>query len=83
VVGEECTFGCFFPRAMSCLSPQPAVSTISQCEDIVVIMALFMPKLHELCGEPYPSTPMSVVHQQVDSLGISNVASTPPPVDLS
>jgi hypothetical protein len=40
-----------------------------------------MPELQELCGKPSPS--LSMLHLQVEPLGTSTVASTPPPVDPS
>lgn len=43
MVGEECFFGCFSPRASP--SPQPDVLVGSECEDIDEIM----PNLQELC----------------------------------
>jgi hypothetical protein len=84
VVGEDCIFGCFFPRARFCLSSQHVVSVTSVCEDIDGIMApvmRIMAELQKLCGEPSPS--LSMVHPQVDSLGTSTVTSTPPLVELS
>jgi hypothetical protein len=83
VVEEECIFGCFSPRVGPCLL-SPVGSVASECEDIAVIMApvmQIMPELQELCKEPSP--PSLMVHPQVNSLGISAVASTPPQVDLS
>jgi hypothetical protein len=70
---------------MSYPSLQPAMPVGSQPEDIVVIMApvmQIMPELQTLCGEPSPS-PLSMVQQQLDSLGTSSVVSTPPLVDIS
>jgi hypothetical protein len=67
VVGEDCIFGCFSPRARSYLSPQPALPGVSKCEDITVTMApvmQIMPDLQELCGEPSPS-PLPMVQQQL------------------
>jgi hypothetical protein len=75
--GDDCIFGCFSPRA----------TVVSPSEDIVVIMApvmqIIMPELQNLCGEASPSPSLSMVQQQLDSLGTSSVVSTPPLVDLS
>ncbi|KAM0847254.1 hypothetical protein ACQ4PT_055136 [Festuca glaucescens] len=79
MVGEQCFFGCLFPRASP--SPQPDVPVPSECEDIDGIMPVIqiMPDLQELCEDPSP--PLSLVHLQVDSLATSEVASAPPPVE--
>jgi hypothetical protein len=84
-VGEDYIFGCYSPRARSCSPLQSAMSGVSECEGIAVIMAPvlhIMPELQDLCGEPSPSPPLSTVHLQVDLLGVSAVAPTAPSVDL-
>jgi hypothetical protein len=61
---------------------QPHASTAFESEDIVGVMALvmmIMPELQELCGESAP--PLSMVHQEVDSLGSLVVASMPPALE--
>jgi hypothetical protein len=60
------------------------VLAASESEDIGKVMAqviLIMPELHGLCGESAP--PLSVVNVEVDSLGSSAVASTPPCLEPS
>jgi hypothetical protein len=84
VVEEECSFGCFSPRARSCPSPHRDVSVAYESEDAGEFMAPvmeIMPELPESCGKPSPS--LSMLHLQVDPLGTSTVASTPPPVESS
>jgi hypothetical protein len=81
LVGEECFFGCLSPRVSPSL--QPDVSVAPECEgnDGIMPVIQIMPDLHELCEDPSP--PLSMVHQQADSLVISEVASAPPPVEAS
>jgi hypothetical protein len=82
VVGEECIFGSFSPRAKPCSLPHHdgPISCESKVVDETMTPVLeIMPELQELCGEPSPS--MSMLHLQEDPLGTSTVASTPPPVE--
>jgi hypothetical protein len=83
VVEEDCSFGCFSPRVRPCSSPHRDVPVAYESEDADEIMAPVMeilPELEELCGKP---PPLSMLHIQVDPLGTSTVASTPPPVEPS
>jgi hypothetical protein len=69
-VGEEKAdlYGCLSPRGRPSTSSLPIVSPTAESEAITRVVApvlQIMPELHELCEEPV--SPMSVVHQMVDS----------------
>jgi hypothetical protein len=83
-VGEDYIFGCYSPHARSCLPLQPAMPVVSECESIAIIMALVLHIMLRTCvgSEPLPSPPLSMMHLQVDSLGVSAVSPTTPSVDL-
>jgi hypothetical protein len=54
VVEEDHIYGCFFPCGSPCLSPRPAMSIASECDDMDGILAP-VPQIasepHELCVE--------------------------------
>jgi hypothetical protein len=83
VVGEECIFGSFSPRARSCPSPHrdvPIACESEHADEIRAPVMEIMPELQELCEEP---SPMSMLHLQVDPPRTLVVASTPQPVEPS
>jgi hypothetical protein len=83
VVGEECIFGSFSPRARSCPPPHrdvPIACESEHADEIRAPVMEIMPELQELCEEP---SPMSMLHLQVDPPRTLVVASTPQPVEPS
>jgi hypothetical protein len=59
----------------------PVAYESEDADEIIAPVTEIIPELQELCGNPSPS--MSMLHLQVDPLGTSTVASTPPPVKPS
>jgi hypothetical protein len=59
----------------------PVAYESEDADEVIAPVMEIIPKLHKLCGKPSPS--MLMLHLQVDPLGTSMVASTPPPVKPS